>query len=124
MAKRLFVDVDDTLVKYSDHTDQKSHYPYQQGTPWTPNEPLIAGIKQYRADHKDDMIVVWSGGGREYAQMWIDRLLPGLGIVGMGKSSDLAETMVRSQDIVVDDIIDFPCAARVFGPDEWPQAQS
>ena len=118
---RLFIYVDDTLVKSQESTSQEQHpYCYYVSTPCTANEPLIEGIKQWRADHKENLIVIWSGGGRDYAQMWIDRLLPGLGIVGMGKSSELAETIVSSQGIVVDDVIDFPCAAEILDPVDWP----
>lgn len=121
MSKRLFIDCDDTLVKYQDSSNQTQHpYGYYMGTPWNPNEPLIDAIRQFRKDNPHSLIVVWSGGGREYAQLWIDRLLPGLGIVGLGKSREVAETMIRAQDIVVDDVVDFPCVASVYEPDEWP----
>lgn len=63
---RLFVDCDDTLILYS----QEGINPYgvHYGTPYVVNEPLRRFIRQYAARLPDALIVIWSGGGKEYAR--------------------------------------------------------
>lgn len=63
---RLFVDCDDTLILYS----QTGINPYgvHYGTPYIVNEGLAEFIRQYAAAMPDALIVIWSGGGKEYAR--------------------------------------------------------
>lgn len=129
---RLFVDCDDTLALYcsvpTSKCEHKGIHPYgSRWSPWVPNEPLIAHIRGFRERHPDALIVVWSGGGKDYAQRFIDKLLPDQGIVAMDKwvpNTDL----VRAADIVVDDQWEsmtkgneFSAGAYVFGPHFWPE---
>lgn len=124
---RLFVDCDDTLALYclpDGRCDHGGVHPYGTTyTPWVPNEPLIGHVKAFRERHPDSLIVVWSGGGKEYAQRFIDRLLPDLGIIAMDKWEPNTD-LVRSADIVVDDqwesMTGFQAGAYVFGPHIWP----
>ena len=126
MGQRLFVDVDDTLVKYQSR-QAVNPYGLYKGDPWEPNQRLIDGMRAFREANPDTLIVVWSGGGREYAMTWIDllKLNPSLDVAGMGK--DLGSmAIVRPDDIVVDDMADSlkVSAVKVYGPDEWPEQES
>lgn len=115
----LWVDVDDTLVIYGDTANLTHPYGSYHGTPWTANEPLLAGIKAFRRIYPDAMIVVWSGGGAQYAKEWVERLLPDTEVFAFGKNPVTA-TLIKERDIVVDDYVDFECPAKVYGPHEWP----
>jgi len=102
---RLFVDIDDTLILYD----------LEANTPFTINEKLLEGIKQFQQNNPDELIVVWSGGGKEYARMWGDKL--GLeGITYLLKDKD-SFWLVNSGDIVIDDQ---PMSIRTHAPNEWP----
>ena len=120
--KRLFVDIDDTLVKWLPRSSNASPTGHYMGDSWVANEPLIRGIRQFREDNPDTMIVVWSSGGKEYARSWVNRLFSGelLAILSVDKTPEIARVLVRPQDIVVDDVVDFPCSATIYKPDEWP----
>jgi hypothetical protein len=115
----LWVDVDDTLVIYDD--DGKMTHPagIHYGTAWKVNEPLLAGIRAFRMIYPDAMIVLWSGGGVDYARTWRDRLLADVDAHAFGKNPQIA-SLIKEDDIVVDDYVDFKCPARVYGPHEWP----
>ena len=113
----LFVDVDDTLVLY----DKAGPNPYgvYMGTSWSANEPLIEGIKQFAQDNPDAVIVIWSGGGKDYAGMWAHHLrLDGL-MVAMDKDDMAVKELIRDGDIVVDDM---DVSWRTHAPDAWPPA--
>ena len=62
---RLFIDVDDTLVRWLD----------LEGN-WEPNEKVIHFANEWRKFHPQGEIVVWSLGGKDYAGQWRWRLLP------------------------------------------------
>lgn len=64
----LFIDIDDTLVKWKGTFDRNS-----TEENWEANEKVIA-----YAEHWDGSIIVWSGGGARYSEMWARRLLPNL----------------------------------------------
>jgi hypothetical protein len=118
----LWVDCDDTLVIYHDTANKTHPYGDYYGTPWHANEPLIAGIRAFRMIYPDAMIVIWSGGGAEYARTWRDRLVPDVDAHGFGKNPAMA-TLIKAGDIVVDDYVDFKCPAKVYGPHEWPETE-
>lgn len=63
--RTLYVDVDDTLVKWADALEGRLV------TDWEPNEAVIAYAKAWTGK-----VVVWSSGGSNYAEMWARRLLP------------------------------------------------
>ena len=70
---RLFVDCDDTLVIWLDGDDQplEGQNPYGGGSQtWKFNDDLIRAIEERHGGY----IVVWSGGGEDYARRWLDRL--------------------------------------------------
>ncbi len=113
----LWVDVDDTLVLYQ--TDQAVNpYGYYMGTPYLFNEKLIKGIKKFSRDHPAALIVVWSGGGAEYAEMWAHKL--GIGhLVHCMTKDKLSLALVREGDICVDDMEDIE--QRTHDPFSWPK---
>ncbi len=70
----LFVDVDDTLILWLDEGGQ--HDPFGiVGDAWKPNTRLILEIERWVDTHPNDRVVVWSGGGEDYARMWGQRVL-------------------------------------------------
>lgn len=66
--KRLFVDVDDTLILWSAGTDF--------ATKFEPNEAVIAFARKWRDVYPDGEIIVWSLGGKDYAGEHRRKLLP------------------------------------------------
>jgi len=114
----LFVDVDDTLIIYD--RPPPNPYGYYDGIPWRVNQPLLEGIRQFHLDNPEVQIIMWSGGGKEYAEIWIARFgLAGLA-VGMLKDQ-WSLSLIQEGDIVVDDL-DEPW--RTHSPDQWPSGQS
>ena len=74
---RLFIDCDDTLVLWlgEDGEGDGGPNPYGGGKEkWEPNRALIAAIESSREEYEE--VVVWTGGGSDYARVWRDRLLP------------------------------------------------
>lgn len=99
---RLFVDCDDTLILF----DSEGPHPFgatAYNEPFHFNEPLIAFIRRFRQRNFDDLIIIWSGGGRKYAQTVAEMV--GLDDIGAGYLIKDRTTfdLVRKQDIVVDD---------------------
>lgn len=117
---KLFIDVDDSLVIYHDALADKPHpYGVYEGLPWEPNTRLIEGIRAWSVTNPHGLIIVWSGGGYQYADYWAKKLLPDLKVVCLSKTK-VAMTLVSAKDIVVDDQeLKMPC--RVYRPDEWPE---
>lgn len=77
MPRRLFVDCDDTLVLWlgEDGEVDGGPNPYGGGREkWRRNDDLIKMIEAVRFNY--DEVVVWTGGGSDYARVWRDRLLP------------------------------------------------
>ncbi len=98
---RLFIDVDDTLIKWNGKFDQ---HPFGHGAEsWEVNMSVINAIKVWRESHPDGQVVIWSGGGQDYAKTWrnrvIDRLIPGLQTETMSKMPSLT----RFSDTIIDD---------------------
>ena len=117
---RLFVDCDDTLVKYQDRGDP-TPYGVKYGVPWLPNERLINGVIAYRHAHPEALIVVWSGGGQEYAQMWADKLLSSIDVTAMVKDETTFGLVLHDSIVVDDQDLGIPTGGRQFKPDEWPE---
>ena len=65
----IFVEVDDTLVLYDPSRSGPHPYGVFDGIPWKPNERLIEGLKAAARD--GTVVIVWSGGGRQYVQQWV-----------------------------------------------------
>lgn len=64
MLKRLFVDCDGTLLLFPEYDTPDSQINVM-GT--VTNQPLVDAIERWAQWHPDSEVVVWSGGGREYA---------------------------------------------------------
>lgn len=126
--KRLFVDCDDTLIIYDniacswpDKPCDVHDHPFAilRGESYKINGPLVESIKAYIYDNPCALVVIWSGGGAQYARAIADIALPGVDVVTMIKDKTTFY-MVRSGDIVVDDMaqtVDVP--TKVYQPDEW-----
>lgn len=106
---RLFVDCDSTLLLYDDEGSPTAHhYGFWRGDAFHINEPLVAFMRRFREKHEDALIVIWSGGGANYAHEVMIR-------VGLGEGDDdfidpipmikdrTTFYLVREGDIVVDD---------------------
>ena len=97
---RLFVDCDDTLVLWDD-THQNQDKTLWIRDSWQPNTQLIAAVKSYADNVQPDLVIIWSGGGLEYARGWLERLFPDeRGWVAASKDTTLPE----SGDLCVDDM--------------------
>ena len=115
---RIFCDVDDTLVLYQDAQVGPHPYGLYMGTPFAVNTRLVAGLIQFRAANLWELIVIWSGGGKEYAEMWARRL--GLDRISVGLSKDVTTfDLIQEGDVVVDD--EDLGGRRTHRPDEWPE---
>ncbi len=97
MARRVFIDCDDTLALFQGEGPHPMAY--YMGTPYTINTALVQRIRDWAEEHPEDSIFIWSGGGENYAKMWMNRLR--LGDIAVALSKDSA--LIREGDIVVDD---------------------
>jgi phosphoserine phosphatase len=77
-------DVDGTLIGLSDDSP--------------PREDVIQMLKDHK--EKGDTVIVWSGGGKDYADMWVRRL--GL---GWYVNATMAKTSGFPVDITYDDMV-------------------
>lgn len=110
--RRLFVDVDDCLIIYQDHKREFNPHGVLLGVPYNVNEGLVKRIQNF-----DGLIIIWSGGGYQYAnQIAMEVLRDTVHYMTMTKDKD-AFFMIRDGDIVVDDQkIEVP--VKVYGPEE------
>ncbi len=67
---RLFVDCDDTLVLWPEKPAEGS--PLYYGDKYTLNVALMNAIAEVADEYAD--VIIWSGGGKDYASMWARRL--------------------------------------------------
>lgn len=102
MIRRLFVDCDGTLVLWDDEHVLGTYGVYD-GERFMYNTELIERVHQFVHHHPNVMLVVWSGGGKDYARMWGERCFPHLFFVSMIKDKTTFE-LVGQDDIVIDDI--------------------
>ena len=73
----LFIDVDDTLVLWLTRDSAEGPHPYGAGAQgWARNQALLDAVERWRVSRPLEAVVVWSGGGREYAERWRDQLMP------------------------------------------------
>lgn len=116
----VFVDVDDTLVLYKNEANKIHPYGVINGDEFEPNHELIERLREYSGH-----IIVWSGGGREYARQ-VARivLLPeNIRCMVASKFDDFGR--IRAGDIVIDDQKEYfvgmeQHGVHVFGPfEEW-----
>ncbi len=104
MTKRLFIDVDDTLVLYINNKEMNP-YGFWQNDTYEPNFELIEAIKEYSEKYPDALIVIWSGGGKDYANSAMRHFFPNSHFTPMMKGWD-EFPLIRDGDIVVDDFAD------------------
>jgi hypothetical protein len=114
---RLFVDCDDTLILWQRVDGVRADGIYFE-TPYLINRRLVDGILKFREGDPRALIVVWSGGGKEYAHMWARRLGLSDITVPLDKSRDGFDLIVAG-DVVVDD--EDLGGRRTHRPNEWPE---
>ncbi|KKM22552.1 hypothetical protein LCGC14_1624140 [marine sediment metagenome] len=118
---RLFVDCDDTLIIYDNEDDGELHaYGYLKGFPYHLNGPLVSYIKWFAEEYPEELIVIWSGGGGDYARTIAERIFPGMEVATMIKD-ETTYPLVRENDIVVDDQ-DLPLPNKIHRPNGLPSA--
>lgn len=113
---RLFVGIDDTLVLYS--VVGPNPFGALDGVSYIFNEPLVQGVKNFRRDNPDALIVLWSGGGAQYARRFGDLagLLDFVDLCMIKDDSTL--NFITEGSIVVDDM---DVAWRTHDPYSWPE---
>lgn len=116
----VFIDVDDTLVLYQNETKGIHPYGILHGEPYEPNTKLIEKLKSFDGD-----IIVWSGGGKEYARQVARMILLPEGIRCQAAFKMGEGLQVKEGDIIVDDQKDYyigfkDLGIHVFGPlEDW-----
>ena len=89
---RLFVDCDDTLVLWPDDA-------LDTGTSWELNLDLIHSIGCFLDTHPEYFLVVWSGGGVDYAERWARMAFSNYTVLPKDVRNE-----PQDQDILVDDM--------------------
>lgn len=111
----LFIDVDSTLILYP-------HEDTGDDCEWQINGRLLRAIKKYCLSQpwrSDRHMVVWSGGGRAYAETWLERI-SFISPVLMGAEPYAKNpVMVFSRDLCIDDAIEFVAPCRVVTPEQF-----
>ena len=108
---RLYVDCDDTLALYGNEAGENP-LGVELGYPWRPNEPLIDAINDFVAKYPRTTVIIWSGGGRDYAEEFRQRLLPDIN----ASAAEKDDSVLDADCIVIDDCF-FP-ACRHYFPDD------
>lgn len=94
---KVYVDCDDTLVTWLG--SQGGPHPYGAfAEKWEPNRAVIAYVEEAHANGAE--IVVWSGGGKDYAETWGQRLLGHIPHVAHAKFNAIA----GPGDVFLDDM--------------------
>ncbi len=115
MIKTVFVDVDDTLVLFDGNTVHP--YGVLEGRPYKPNLALIEKLNNF-----EGYIVVWSGGGRDYARTVAIKVMPE---ELRYQVSNKEMSKAKSGDIVIDDQKEYfgfleAIGVYIFNPfEEW-----
>ena len=112
--QRLFVDCDDTLILF-DSEGEIHPFGFWRDDPYRINEPLVAFIQRFREENPDALIVIWSGGGHNYARAIANEVLPDTEVWALTKDR-MTFPLVNEEDIVVDDM-DIKVSAKVLRPD-------
>ncbi len=119
MRKRIFIDCDDTLLIY-DSIGERHPLGYLQGESYHINESLVDSIRAWAYDNPCSMVVVWSGGGADYARTVTNIVFPYTHGIQTMKKDRTTFYLVRAGDIVIDDMADsVEVLTKVFRPDEW-----
>ncbi len=113
--QRLFVDCDDTLILF-DSEGEIHPFGFWRDDPYRINEPLVVFIRQFRKENPEGFIVIWSGGGQEYATQVVREVnLEDVTAWHMIKDKTTFH-LVREGDIVIDDM-DIEVPVKVLRPD-------
>lgn len=97
---RVFIDIDDTLILWDDE-DRAN-----------PNEDLIEAINAFAHARPTDLIMVWSGGGIDYAAMWARTCIPEVSWLVVPKYV----TYPEAHDLCIDDVLGLQVACEVISP--------
>lgn len=115
---RIFCDVDDTLVFWTKNGNGNP----MVGSDWRANQDLIDLIYTL-GDNPDNEVIVWSGGGKPYAELWARRFFPDLEWQALDKVNNLG--LPEKGDLVIDDMeletkglcMTWQKAVKVYGQD-------
>ena len=118
---KLFVDVDDTLILYT----QNHTWNLEDTVSYTVNFPLIDALEKWQKIYPDEYLIVWSGTGTDWALEVSQAFLTHINVHMTGSKLSLVD-MTTSEDLAIDDrsqdsrqyLKNF---GRVFSPDEFIQ---
>lgn len=102
----LFVDCDYTLILWRDTRGLTSKYDI--------NEELVQAVNGF-VDDTGYGLVVWSGGGLDYAARWARMCFPGERYTALAKDNELP----LAGDICVDDKLEFKVNAKLYTPEQF-----
>jgi hypothetical protein len=99
---RLFIDVDDTLVLYTERKAGPNPLGLERDMNFSVNTELIDAIMLWCRHNPNGQVVVWSGGGAAYARSAGDRFIPGVAAWYFSKGGKNL-TLPNQDDLLVDD---------------------
>jgi hypothetical protein len=102
LLAKLFIDVDDTLVLYLDQIDGPHPLGLWNGLEFRVNTPLIEAVREWMVRNSNGQVIVWSGGGADYAKEAADRFVPGLATWCFNKGGQNLQLPAEG-DTLVDD---------------------
>ena len=108
----IYLDVDDTLVLYRD-TELAQPSGVLMGMGFEVNHALVDRVLLHRKPSKK--VVVWSGGGADYAHAVVAQYIPRLDQVKFGLKDLTTLKWLSSGDTVVDDDAGVRARARAMG---------
>lgn len=103
----IFLDVDDTLVLYEDGrrtgTAPRQVHPHGifRGERFTVNHWLVERVLA----HPEETLVVWSGGGRDYARLIVEQYIPTLAHARFLIKDESTRHLISPRDVVMDDLL-------------------
>lgn len=121
-TRRLFVDIDSTLILYKIGDKDET---------WNINARLLRAIKSFILLHETEGVdgwypVLWSGGGKDYARMWRQRVAYVCPVVTDWMCYTKDKDKVTRRDGLIDDMVDefkVPSGTLTWTPevfiDEW-----
>lgn len=117
---RLFVDCDYTLILWTDASSYENTifvptYGEFGGDKYRVNHELIESISEFMGQNPDYLLVVWSGGGVQYASRWANTCFPEGFFTIYPKYVDLA----KEDDVCVDDILDLKVKGTLYTPEAF-----
>lgn len=102
----LYVDCDDTLAIYLDSGGKvlPGKHPYGHGADrWVPYDDLVIAVNRYH-DETNEPVVIWSGGGHDYAKEFLDKLFPDRNYTVLSKDDQILD---QGRMRIVDDDLPF-----------------